>query len=127
MPLLNFKKQFGAMVESGEKRQTIRAYRKDHRDPKVGDVLYFYVGVRTAASRAIGRSICTEVVDILIGASGDVAFIGPDGREMTLHVENEDWFAQRDGFDDHAGFVDFFKKTHGLPFSGLMIRWGPLL
>ena len=34
MPLLGFQKQFAPLVESGEKRQTIRAYRKDGKDPK---------------------------------------------------------------------------------------------
>ena len=40
MPALNFQKQFAPLVESGEKRQTIRAHRKDKRLPaKPGDII----------------------------------------------------------------------------------------
>ena len=38
MPALNFQARFAPLVESGQKRQTIRAYRKDGRDPKPGQL-----------------------------------------------------------------------------------------
>ncbi len=53
MPSLNFQARFAPLVESGEKRQTIRAYRKDGRDPKRGDKLYLFTGMRTKACRPL--------------------------------------------------------------------------
>ena len=53
MPALNFQAQFAPLVESGEKRQTIRAYRKDGRDPTPGCKLYFFTGMRTKACRPL--------------------------------------------------------------------------
>ena len=42
MPLIGFKKRFAPAVESGDKRQTIRARRKDGRDlPWHGIVIYW--------------------------------------------------------------------------------------
>ena len=60
MPALNFT-MFVDKVESGEKRQTIRAYRKDGRDPKPGDPLYLFTGMRTTACR---RLVVAPGVDI---------------------------------------------------------------
>ena len=57
MPALNFKNQFATYVELGfrdpdhprAKRQTIRAKRKDGRDPRQGETLYLYTGKRRHA------------------------------------------------------------------------------
>jgi len=53
MPALSFKKQFVPNVRNGKKPFTLRAFRKDGRDIKGGDVLYFYAGMRTKACRKI--------------------------------------------------------------------------
>ena len=47
MVAYNFQKQFADAVERGEKRQTIRAPRRDGRHAKVGDKLQLYTGMRT--------------------------------------------------------------------------------
>jgi len=31
--------------------------------------------------------------------------------------------ARLDGFKSAAAMFDWFEKTHGLPFEGLLIRW----
>ena len=31
--------------------------------------------------------------------------------------------ARADGFDKWGELADWFEKTHGLPFQGLLIRW----
>ena len=56
MPALNFQKQFVPLIESGEKRQTIRSQRKQ--PIKVGDLLYLYTGQRTKNCRKLAESIC---------------------------------------------------------------------
>ncbi|GAG41433.1 unnamed protein product [marine sediment metagenome] len=118
MPALNFRKEFAEMVRSGRKRQTIRAYRKDGRDPKVGDTLYLYVGMRTKGCRLLGEHKCTSVEGIALGSNG---------RMYTKHgrveIEREDDVAERDGFASFDEMVAWFRKVHGLPFDGLLIRW----
>ncbi len=117
MPALNFQAQFAPLVESGEKRQTIRAYRKDGRDPKAGDTLYLYTGMRTKACRKLGEAKCVSVQHI--------AF---DESELLIdnfgHWAHEaDALARSDGFKAWPDMLAWFEKTHGLPFEGLLIRW----
>ena len=118
MPALNFQKQFAPLVESGEKRQTIRAYRKDGRDPKPGDTLYLYTGMRTKACRKIGEVKCKDAERIHIWvanmAVGDRH--GSTGSQCNA-------MAVADGFADFGEMLKWFEKTHGLPFEGVLIRW----
>ena len=86
MPALNFQKQFADAVESGlfdlrgeprpdrligvrPKLQTIRLYRKDERDPKPGQTLYHFTGMRTKQCRRLGEAECTSVMPVEIGWS----------------------------------------------------------
>lgn len=130
MPALNFRKQFADDVECGIKRQSVRAPRKDGRDPKKGDKLVLYTGMRTKSCRKLGEAVVTSVHDVEIRAT-DMAI---DGR--TLYTGNRDSlgehkdpdqfdgdFAQADGFDDYMDMSDWFADTHGLPFEGKLIRW----
>lgn len=125
MPALKFQKRFADLVQSGEKRQTIRAYRKDGRDPKVGDRLYLYTGARTKACRKLGEAICTRVREIkLYAEQGAGLYVRLDGG--TLDDDSTEEFAMRDGFDELAEMQDFFEESHGLPFRGLLIEWGEI-
>jgi hypothetical protein len=119
MPALNFQARFASAVESGEKRQTIRKRRKDGRDPKPGDTLYLYTGMRTKACRKLGEAVCTRVQEVAFG-------------RMVMGGQRGTWFqgpgylksiAKRDGFETKEEMLDWFEKTHGLPFEGLLIRW----
>lgn len=149
MPIINFTK-FIEKVESGEKRQTIRAVRK--RPIKVGDKLYLYSGLRTKEARnllsllgspdclvvyqenAKPYTICKEVHDIkMIQASLTNKYcihILIDNTELTrlqqTELANKDGFNQyihRDTNQDVRDFIEFFIKTHGLPFKGQLIKW----
>ena len=122
MPALNFQRQFATAVESGEKRQTIRAYRKGGRDPKPGDTLYLYTGMRTKQCRRLCVVRCLSADPVRIDA------LGYDRLPHSLHGDRRegpspDSFARRDGFANFAEMRDWFQKTHGLPFSGLRISW----
>jgi len=116
MPALNFQPRFVRAIELDLKRQTIRAKRKDGRDPKMGDLLYLYVGLRTKAVRSLGGRTCYSVEGIEIWSSSLVQYRGiyldPDERESLAHA---------DGFSTWAEMFDFFKGR--LPFCGLLIRW----
>lgn len=117
MPALNFKKRFAPKVESGEKCQTIRAYRKDGRDPKKDDILYLYTGMRTKGCRKIKEAACVETYNVII-------------HEKNLYFESllmsagaRKTIAILDGFKNYQEFQKFFAETHGLPFYGLLIKW----
>lgn len=122
MPLLGYKKQFAHLVELGEKRQTIRALRK--RPFKVGDRLYHYTGLRTKECRKLLESDCTDVDNIFIDEKGDVYING-----RCLYESAKESFAYADGFRRGFGrfcwgnMLVFFKKCHGLPFKGQLIKW----
>ncbi len=129
MPLIGFQKQFVALVESGEKRQTIRAYRKDGREPKSGERLYLYTGLRTKQCRKLGEAVCLNArrFEITGEASGIFWLIEDDGGDMEVMTTDECHdLASADGFATHYEMTDWFKKTHGLPFEGVLIRWGEI-
>ena len=135
MPALNFQARFAAAVERGDKRQTIRKRRKDGRDPKSGDTLYLYTGMRTKACRKLGEVKCRTVQWIHIGkfdgertgfpevsslVDGSPVW-APDFCRDPLAAERR--FARRDGFRTWQERSDWFEATHGLPFEGILIRW----
>ena len=115
MPLLNYKKQFAPLVESGEKRQTIRAMRKRPFNP--GDRLYHYTGLRTRSCRKLLESDCISADKIDIIPHGTV-FINDLRRTGSMEE-----FAAADGFDTWEDMLEFFERTHGLPFTGQLIMW----
>lgn len=115
MPALNFQKQFVQLVESGAKRQTIRANRQ--RPFRQGDVLYLYTGMRTTVCRKLGTVTATRVRPIAISRAGVVM------EGDALSIEAAVALAQADGFATFGEFVGYFEKTHDLPFHGQLIEW----
>lgn len=115
MPALNYKKQFAAKVESGEKRSTIRAQRK--RPIRQGDRLYHYTGMRTQRCRKLLETNAEQVACIFI----DDDVINIDGETLLPYAIAE--LARGDGFANIGEFKDFFRTTHGLPFVGQLIEW----
>ncbi len=128
MPALNFIKEMAPKVELGlkepdhpeAKRQSVRAFRKDGRDPKAGQTLYLYTGMRTKGCRKLGEATCKSVEQISI--ERDVCCDVIVGISCLTYFEMI-FFAKADGFNSINEFIDFFHKTHGLPFYGLLIKW----
>jgi len=118
MPALNFKKEFSDKVASGEKKQTIRALRKDCKNPRPGQTLYLYTGMRTQYCKKLGEGTCTSVEPICIEEHYEIVV----GVRL-LPLAEEIRFIRADGFKSAKKFYDFFRKTHGLPFWGLLIKW----
>ncbi len=123
MPLLGFQKRFAPLVESGEKRQTIRAYRKDGRDPKVGDRLYLYTGGYNESRRKMGESVATDVRRIRLEITRSF-WIYSLGYRVRMSPEEISQIAVADGFRNLDAMHDYFKDL--LPFEGLLIRWGEI-
>lgn len=130
MVALNFKAQFADDVEEGRKRRSIRAPRKDGRDPKPGDSLQLYTGMRQKGCRKLGEAKCVRVRPVEISHMGIIL----DGRKLCASdapayaggVDPEHYdgdFARADGFNTFSDMAEFFEKEHGLPFKGLLIEW----
>lgn len=130
MVALNFKAQFADDVEEGRKRRTIRAPRKDGRDPKPGDRLQLYTGMRQSGCRKLRDAECWRVRPVEIDHMG----IKIDGRPLWTGdapayqggVDPESYegdFVRADGFDSFTEMANFFEQEHGLPFKGLLIEW----
>lgn len=130
MVALNFKPEFADDVEFGHKRRSIRAPRKDGRDPKPGDVLQLYTGMRQKGCRLLGKALCLRVRPVEIDYSG----VTLEGRKLYCGdapayaggVDPESYdsdFARADGFGTFQDMREWFEKQHGLPFAGLLIEW----
>jgi hypothetical protein len=115
MPAFNFQEVFAADVESGVKRQTIRAKRL-HR-PRVGQTAYCFAGMRTRKCRRLGAWQIRSVSDVRIDEVGVLL------NGAALRAEDLDAFARADGFDRWAGMRNWFRATHGLPFHGDLVSW----
>lgn len=136
MPAYNFQGQFVPYIEDESKPHTVRADRKDGKVPKPGDTLYLYTGMRTKKCRKIGEAICFLVQKIKISEEGiyiggEIGTMGWDCPRETAIVER---FAWKDGFRPEGStpftpsgafdlLLQFFKKTHELPFQGVVIYW----
>jgi len=124
MPAFNFRKKFAEKVERGEKFQTIRKRRKDGRNPKAGQTAYLYFGMRTKACRKLGEGVITSAEPIYIDRNGlfiDIVV----GANYLGHYEKVE-LSRADGFKSFHEMMQWFEKTHGLPFYGFLIKWnGP--
>ena len=123
MPAINFQKQFADAVESGEKRQTIRRFRKDATNPLVGDTLFLFTGQRTEHCRLLREVRCTStsIFEIHTHDDGGVSLM-LDLQRLT--IAEGDQLAKADGFAGVPELLKWFEDTHGLPFVGLLIKWG---
>ena len=102
------------------KTTTIRAKR---RHPiKKGDVLYLFKAQRTIQCQKLGTAVCRKLEEIFIAESREGYYtVKIDG--YTLSREEAYKVAESDGFDTFHLFVNFFKMTHGLPFTGDRIHF----
>lgn len=122
--LLNFRAQFAALVEAGTKPHTVRAHRRDGREPLPGDMLHLYTGLRSKSARLLRREPCQYTTELTIQPSaGNVHHILLGGHP--LDQRQIEALAVADGFPAAAEFVQFFADTYGLPFTGLLIGWEP--
>lgn len=143
MPSVNFQKRFAGLVESGAKRQTIRALRRDGRDHKPGDSLYLFTGMRTrncrrlvvragvdvdrvpVANRPYGHVVrCTSadrisIDDPVLCERASCVKIG----SLELLSGEAERVARADGFISFEELLDFVETEHDLPFEGVLSHW----
>ena len=119
MPALNFYARFAPGVEDGSKTTSIRARRKDGRDPRPGQTLYLYTGMRQSGCRKLREAVCESARDIEIDTDGSVTI-----SNRRLPPAEKELLATGDGFKNFDEMYDWFREKRGLPFDALLIRWG---
>src|SRR4051812_7749855 len=115
-----FKPQFAPLVESGTKRQTVRQIPK--RMPKVGDAISLRAWEGKpyrSKHRVLRESKITKIEKITIVESS----MHLSSLVFNCSTESADRFAIEDGFKSFAEMQQWFRDTHGLPFSGIAIFW----
>jgi AraC-like DNA-binding protein len=117
MTAYNFKAQFADDVESGRKKMTIRARRKDGHIPRSGGNLQLYYGMRTKQCRKLRDAICEFTQEVRMTDAGMKV------NGVALHPNRILQIAKADGFDSIESFREFFRKEHGFPFLGDLITW----
>ena len=84
--------------------------------------MQLYVGMRTAHCRLLRRARCVEQYRILFTQRSGVFTIREDGRHA-LGDDELRALATADGFGSVGDFLAFFRRSYGLPFQGVVIRW----
>ena len=112
-----FKPQFAPLVLDGTKRQTIRPLPK--RMPQAGDLESW----REWTGRPY-RSPQGELVQVRIISAQTITITleGVMVGEKVLTLAEEISLAKRDGFIGRKDFIGWFNFTHGLPFTGILIK-----
>jgi hypothetical protein len=108
LKVILFQDRFATLVQSGQKKQTIRKKARC----KVGDELSLrkWAGKPYRSKQeTLLNTRCAEVLDVIVD-------------EGKSEPESEA-FAKADGFKSLAEMQDWFRKTHGLPFEGKLIVW----
>ena len=110
MPALNFQTQCAAPILAGKKPFTLRAPRKDGRDPKSGQPLYLFTAMRTKQCKKFAEKPCRFATTICLGwRSVSIPTIGQLVTERELEL-----FSRLDGFENYAAFCAFHKITLGM-------------
>ncbi len=128
MVAYNFQSQFAPDVETGRKRQTIRANGK-RRHARPGEFLQLYTGQRSKKCRKLVEPDpeCREVLPIRVYLKGRRAkpalAVQREGVFMDIPRNDIKAIALADGFKTVAAMVEFFETTHGLPFEGVLVKW----
>lgn len=128
MPQLNFSPQFAPAVESGAKRQTIRATRKV--PIKAGDTLYLFTGLRTKqARRLLPPQVCKSALWIEMKYTAPPKSGGKYKLEVRLQFAGKltrkrmEQLAKEDGFNCIEDFIGWFLPAGTDEFNGQLIKW----
>lgn len=121
MSVIMFQDRFAELVLSGAKRQTVRRVRK--RPIKPGDSLSLrkWSGAAYRTKQIpLKEAVCVSVNNVRID-KGKIQVLC--SSENPSRIVDLDSFAKADGFESWEDMVNWFDKTHGLPFEGILIRW----
>ena len=119
--ILNFQPRFAELVASGAKRQTIRLLRK--RPIAFGDTLRLYTGLRRPGARLLAVGRVTSVQTIRLNWRKCLLDWKPQTKMLDTEFAQRTRIARLDGFSNWNEMIQWFERTHGLPFNGVLIRW----
>lgn len=113
-----FKPQFAPLVEAGAKRQTIRPVPKRPQDmPQPGDLESWreWTGLPyRSKQRELAQVRIEFVIPVVIGDT----IVRPD---LQCNLKPA-LVARSDGFKNWSEMKAWIKATHGLPFTGILIK-----
>ena len=110
--IIKFLPEHARRVAAGKKDQTIRPLQRS--TTRVGDVLHLWEGTRHTAVRKLGVGRV-----ILVGR----IVVPDDARGPRFQEESAQALARHEGFASWPRMRAWFRAMHGLPFTGLLIRW----
>jgi hypothetical protein len=119
-----FQPRFAPLVEAGTKTTTIRKAPK--RAIRAGDVLDLRTWIGKpyrSKQRKLRMATCTSVKPIEIDQFHGLVWLGEGFGQTLLTKRQADRLARGDGFLDRADMAVWFERTHGLPFTGVLIEW----
>lgn len=121
--VLGFKPQFEDLIQTGQKKHTIREDKHDRW--KAGMVIHFATGVRTKLYEQFKEGKCKSVQTIRI----DHDYIPLIGHCISVFIDDRSLppdeilkLAKNDGFEDTSEFFNWFNKD----FTGKIIHWTEL-
>lgn len=119
----SFAERFAPLVESGEKRHTIR---KTDKGVNPGGTAYLYTETEYM-KLGEGRIVSVRPIEVRRHAGGEphVAIFRDDATMTSDYLAGEqlDVFAKADGFADGEEMVAWFEQKDGLPFYGFIHEW----
>lgn len=112
-----FQRDFVPKIREGIKRSTIRGTPRRRKDlPSVGDIIdaraWTGLPYRSKQER-IGEARIISCFPVVVTTAG----VAGSGL-------NKETLAGMEGFGSWFEMMDWFDRTHGLPFSGVLIEWG---
>ena len=120
MPALNFQTRFAPKILSGEKPFTLRALRKDGRDPQAGQPLYLFTAMRTKQCKKFAEHPCRFAVTICLGWK--LVAIPPFAP--LIAADKLELFSRLDGFENYEAFCRFHGITKGCTGKHMrLIAW----
>jgi hypothetical protein len=118
---LSFKMEFAPLVESGEKRQTIRMRGKRYAEP--GDILHLFTGMRTKQCRKLADVKCVIAVQIYVDTVNEW-ILARHFPSVKYSYGEAQLVARADGFKDQDSFFAFFRQQYGDGIHAMQLyRW----
>jgi hypothetical protein len=127
MVAYSFNPRFIEPIRQGLKTQTIRSY-SEARQPRPGQLLQLYTGMRTKHCRRILPDVpCLTVMKVQITFAFDQEWVIDKITTDNVRVRDLDDFAIRDGFTDRYDMSAFWRAYHpeatATGFDGILIEW----
>jgi hypothetical protein len=94
-----------------------------------GGPIKLYTGMRTKDCRLLMECKCLSVINIAMQRTKDgkldVVWEKPFAGSTVMATADSEIMASKDGFASANDMLEWFEKTHGLPFVGWLITWNP--